>query len=89
MNFNVLSEAQYWMCGLFYHCLLITHTHTHIYSFAGIILDKEMATWTVLAWRILCTDKSGGLQFIGLQGIRHNSVTNTHMCNLFHGVNKL
>ena len=36
-------------------------------------LVKEMATHsTILAWKILWTEKPGGLQSIGLQRIGHN-----------------
>ena len=27
---------------------------------------------SILAWRILWTEELGGLQFMGLQGVRHN-----------------
>ena len=36
-------------------------------------LEKRMATHSnILAWRILWTEEPGGLQSIGLQGVRHN-----------------
>ena len=36
-------------------------------------LEKEMATLSsILAWRIPRTEEPGGLQFMGLQRIRHN-----------------
>ena len=39
-----------------------------------------------LAWRILWTEKPGGLQFMGLQRVGHDSVTNIftfhRLCNL-------
>ena len=36
-------------------------------------LEEEMAThFSILAWRIPWTEKPGGLQFTGLQRIRHN-----------------
>ena len=39
-------------------------------------LQKEMATHSIiLAWRIPWTEESGGLQFMGLQRIRHDWVT--------------
>ena len=37
------------------------------------LLKKEMATHSItLAWEILWTEKSGGLQFIGLQRVGHD-----------------
>ena len=36
-------------------------------------LEEEMATqFSVLAWRILWTEETGGLQSIGSQRVRHN-----------------
>ena len=36
-------------------------------------LEKKMATHSnILAWEIPGTEKSGGLQSIGLQGVRHD-----------------
>ena len=36
-------------------------------------LEKEMATHlSILAWRIPWIEEPGGLQFLGLQRIRHN-----------------
>ena len=36
-------------------------------------LEEEVATnSSVLAWRIPGTEESGGLQFIGLQRVRHD-----------------
>ena len=41
-------------------------------------LEEEMATHSsVPAWRIPWTEEPGGLQFIGLQRVRHSQVTNT------------
>ena len=41
------------------------------------LLEKEMATHaSVLAWRIPWTEEPGGLQFMGLQRVRHDLVTN-------------
>ena len=41
-------------------------------------LEKRMATHSsVLAWKIPRTEKLGKLQPMGLQRVRHNSVTNT------------
>ena len=41
-------------------------------------LKKGMAIHsTILAWRIPWTEKPGGLQFVGLQRVTHNWVTNT------------
>ena len=38
-----------------------------------------MATHSsILAWRILCTEELSGLQSIGLQRVRYNSVSDTH-----------
>ena len=37
------------------------------------LLEKAMATHSsILAWRILWTEKPGGLQFIGSQRVRHD-----------------
>ena len=47
-------------------------------------LEKEMATHSsILAWKILWTEKSGGLQSMGSQRVGHNLVTkHTHgVCN--------
>ena len=36
-------------------------------------LEEEMATRSsILAWRISWTEEPGGLQFMGLQRVRHN-----------------
>ena len=36
-------------------------------------LEKEMVTCSnILSWRIPWTEESGGLQFIGLQRVRHD-----------------
>ena len=36
-------------------------------------LVEEMATHSsILAWRILCTEEPGGLQFIGSQRVEHD-----------------
>ena len=36
-------------------------------------LEKGMAThFSILAWRILWTEEPGGLQSMGLHGVRHN-----------------
>ena len=41
-------------------------------------LEKEMATQSsILACRISWTEEPGGLQFMGLQGVGRNWVTNT------------
>jgi len=40
-------------------------------------LEKEMATHSsILAWKIPWTEEPGGLQSMGLQRVRHDSVTN-------------
>ena len=42
-------------------------------------LEKEIATHSsILAWRIPWTKVPGGLQFMGLQRVRHNWATFTH-----------
>ena len=41
--------------------------------------EKEMATHCgILAWRIPWTEEPGGLQFMRLQRVRHDWVTDTH-----------
>ena len=36
-------------------------------------LEEEMATHSsILAWRITWTEEPGGLQFMGLRGVRHD-----------------
>ena len=41
-------------------------------------LEEEMATHSsILAWRIPWTEETGGLQTVGSQRVRHDSVTNT------------
>ena len=48
-------------------------------------LEKEMATHSnILAQRILWTDESGGLQFMGLQRVGHDWVTNTRTNTTYH-----
>ena len=43
-------------------------------------LEKGMAIHSsILAWRIPWTEKPGRLQFVGLQRVGHNLVTNTHV----------
>ena len=43
-------------------------------------LEKEMVTHSsILAWKISWTEEPGGLQFMGLQRIRHNWETNTYL----------
>ena len=42
-------------------------------------LEKRMATTpSILAWRIPWAEEPGGLQFMGLQRVGHNSGTNTY-----------
>ena len=39
-------------------------------------LEKDMATRSsILAWEILWTEEPGGLQFMGLQRVRHDLAT--------------
>ena len=49
-------------------------------------LEKEMATHSsILAWRIPWTEEPGGLQFMRLQRIEHNWVTeHAHACGRAH-----
>ena len=43
-------------------------------------LEKEMATRSsILPWRIPWTEEPGGLQSMGLQRVRHERATNTHI----------
>ena len=43
-------------------------------------LEKEMATYSsTLAWKIPWTEQRDRLQFMGLQKVRHDWVTNTHI----------
>ena len=47
-------------------------------------LEKSMATHSsILAWRIPWTEEPGGLQFIRLQGVRHDS--SGLACTCTHG----
>ena len=42
--------------------------------------EEEMTTHAgILAWKILWTEKPGGLQSMGSQRVRHNRVTHTHI----------
>ena len=42
------------------------------------LLEKRMVTHSsILAWRIPWTEEPGGLQSMGSQEVRHNSMTNT------------
>ena len=44
-------------------------------------LEEGMAIHSsILVWRIPWTDEPGGLQSLGLHRVRHNWMTNTHMC---------
>ena len=43
-------------------------------------LTEGMATHPILAWRIPWTEESGGLQSMGLQGVRHDRSDNMHAC---------
>ena len=44
------------------------------------LLEKGMATHSsILAWRIPRTKEPGGLQSIGLQRVRRDWATNTHL----------
>ena len=46
-------------------------------------LEKEMATHSsILSWRIPWIEEPGGLQSIGLQRVRHNSMTKHIACML-------
>ena len=48
-------------------------------------LEKEMAIHSsILAWGIPWTEKSGGLQSMGSQRVRHDWVTNTHFFFLIY-----
>ena len=43
-------------------------------------LEKGMATHSrILAWRIPRTEEPGGLQYVGLQRVRHKGATNTFL----------
>ena len=44
-------------------------------------LEKGMTT-SILAWRILYTEKPGRLQSMGSQRVRHNGATNTFTSTL-------
>ena len=42
--------------------------------------EKEMATHSnIPAWKIPWTEEPGGLQSMGLQRVRHNCTTKTHI----------
>ena len=42
-------------------------------------LEKEMATHSsTLAWKVSWTEEPGGLQFMGLQRVRHDQATNPY-----------
>ena len=54
-------------------------------------LEEEMATHSsILAWRIPWTEEPGGLQSIGLQRVRHNEHSCTHLSsdNTEHGLTR-
>ena len=43
-------------------------------------LDKEMATYSsILAWKILWTEEPGGQESMGLQRVKHDWASNTHV----------
>ena len=49
-------------------------------------LEKGMATHSsILAWRISWTEELGGLQSMGSQRVRHDSVTNTQNTDISDG----
>ena len=41
---------------------------------------------SILAWRIPRTEKSGGLQFMGSERVRHNGMTNTTVRNVLENL---
>ena len=48
-------------------------------------LEKEIATnSSVHAWKTLWTEELGGLQFMEMQQVGHDSVTRTHTHTLYH-----
>ena len=52
-------------------------------------LEKGMATHSsILAWRIVWTEKPGGLQSVGSQRVRHNWVTDTAQQRHIYGINE-
>ena len=42
------------------------------------LLEKEMATHSILAWKIPSTEETGGLQSMGSQKSRHDLATEQH-----------
>ena len=43
-------------------------------------LEKEMSTHSsILAWEILWREEPGGFQFVGLQRVKHDSLTKEKM----------
>ena len=43
-------------------------------------LEKDMATHSsILAWKILWTEEPGGQESMGLQRVKHDWATNTHV----------
>ena len=52
-------------------------------------LEKGMATHSsIRAWRIVWTEKPGGLQSVGSQRVRHNWVTDTAQQRDIYGINE-
>ena len=48
-------------------------------------LEKTMATYSsILAWWVPWTEEPGRLQYMGLQRVRHDWVTNTHTFTCTH-----
>ena len=46
-------------------------------------LEKGIANHSsILAWRIPWTEEPGGLQFMGLQRVRHDLAANTYVLNI-------
>ena len=56
-----------------------------VWSRSGNPWEKSMAPHSsILSWRIPWTEEPGGLQSMGLQRVRHNWVTNTHIHYSFY-----
>ena len=63
---------------------LPTMRETWVPSLSQEVLEKEMATHSsTLAWKIPWMEKSGGLQFMGLQRVGHDWVTSLSLWHCY------
>ena len=68
--YNFHKPASEFLCI----CVTPSDIGEYLYQYIYIHMEKEMATHSsTLAWRIPWMEEPGGLQFTGLQRVRHDS----------------